>query len=325
MPEAVKAPGYAISGPSAFLKIADGCSRRCAFCAIPHIKGPYVSRTREAILDDARALQDQGVLEINLIAQDTTFYGRDRGETDGLATLLEQLVEAAPEVPWIRVLYAFPGQITPHLIEVMAHSPQILPYIDLPLQHAHPAVLRRMQRPADVDQVRHTIRRLREAIPALCLRTTFITGFPGETETEFTALLDFVKELRFDRIGVFTYSHEAETPAAALPDDVPEAVKEKRREALMLTQQRISLEKNSSLVGQKLKVLVESVEEGLTIGRSYRDAPEIDGLVLIEGEASPGEIIQVEITEGLVYDLKGRIGGTDPTPPGNSPSEESPL
>ncbi len=306
LPEEAGAPGYAIQGASAFLKISDGCSRRCAFCAIPLIKGPGVSRPIAAILSDARQLQEQGVLEINLIAQDSTYYGHDLGLNEGLATLLEQLVAAVPDVPWLRVLYAFPGYLTPRLLEVMASHPQILHYIDLPLQHAHPAVLRRMRRPTDVEEVQRTLERLRQVMPDVALRTTFIVGFPGETEAEFQTLLDFVKAIRFDRLGVFTYSHESGTPAAEWEDDVPAEVKEARREVLMLAQQPISLQQNLSLVGKQLPVLLEGVGDGMTIGRSYRDAPEIDGLVLIHGESPVDRLATVEVVDAMTYDLMGQ-------------------
>ena len=308
LPEEAGTSGYALSGVSAFLKIADGCSRQCAFCAIPSIKGPTVSRSMDAIIEDAQALQDQGVLEINLIAQDTTHYGYDLGMKDALAALLERLVDEVSDIPWIRVLYAFPGYITPHLIEVFAEQPRVLPYVDIPLQHAHPDVLRRMRRPSNMEEVRQTVANVRDKIPDICLRTTFLVGFPGETDDEFAALLKFVEETRFDRVGVFTYSHEPGTPAAALPDDVPEDVKAARLDALMKTQQPISLEKNRALVGKRLPILLEGAGEGLTIGRSYRDAPEIDGLVLIErDDLRLHRFAQVEITEAMVYDLKGRV------------------
>lgn len=308
LPEEAGTSGYALSGMSAFLKIADGCSRQCAFCAIPSIKGPTVSRSMDAIIEDAQALQDQGVLEINLIAQDTTHYGYDLGMKDALAALLERLVDEVPDIPWIRVLYAFPGYITPHLIEVLAEQPRVLPYVDIPLQHAHPDVLRRMRRPSNMEEVRQTVANVRDKIPDICLRTTFLVGFPGETDDEFAALLEFVEETRFDRVGVFTYSHEPGTPAAALPDDVPEDVKAARLDALMKTQQPISLEKNRALIGKRLPILLEGAGEGLTIGRSYRDAPEIDGLVLIErDDLRLHRFAQVEITEAMVYDLKGRV------------------
>ena len=307
MPEEAHAPGYVISGRSAFLKIADGCSRHCAFCAIPDIKGPTVSRDIDAILDDVRQLQDYGVLEINLIAQDATYYGADRGERDGLAKLFERMVETAPAIPWFRVLYAFPGYITPRLIEVMRDTSQILPYIDLPLQHAHPDVLRRMHRPSDMDQVRRTLEALRSAMPDVALRTTFIVGYPGETDAEFSTLLDFVREVRFDRLGVFTYSCEAGTAAAELGDDVPAEVKESRYDQLMVLQQDISLERNKEFIGRRLSVLLEDNDDDLTVGRSYRDAPEIDGLVLVHEVVEPHRLVTVEITEALPYDLSGRI------------------
>jgi ribosomal protein S12 methylthiotransferase len=307
-PEELGAPGYATCGPSAFLKVADGCSRQCAFCAIPLIKGPTVSRSLEAILDDARALQQQGMLEVNLIAQDSTFYGYDLGMKEGLAQLLERLVAEVPDIPWLRVLYMFPGYVTPRLIRVMADSSQILPYVDIPLQHAHPDVLRRMRRPNNVDEVRRTIDALRIAMPDVCLRTTFVVGFPGETDREFLTLLSFIEETAFDRVGVFTYSHETGTPAAALADDVPEDVKEARRDALMMAQQPISRAKNEDLVGNVLTVLTEDVNEGVVIGRGYRDAPGIDGLVMIEGDEVPlGQFVRVEITEARTYDLQGRL------------------
>jgi ribosomal protein S12 methylthiotransferase len=311
MSEEAGAPGYVVSGPSAFLKIADGCSRSCAFCAIPNIKGEAVSRDREAILADARALADMGTLEINLIAQDSTSYGRERGETEGLAELLERLVVEVPEVPWIRVLYLFPGFITPRLIRVMRDQPQILPYVDIPLQHAHPDVLRRMHRPADMDRVRETLAALREAMPGVALRTAFIVGYPGETEDEFRALMDFVEEIKFDRMGVFTYSHEPGTHAGTLEDDVPAEVKAGRKDALMMLQQTISYRRNMKWVGKRLEVLLEGSGDGVTVGRSYRDAPEIDGLVLIQEEVEPHRMVTVEVADALTYDLTGRVVADD--------------
>ncbi len=307
LPEEAGTPGYAISGPSAFLKIAEGCSRQCAFCAIPLIKGPAVSRSMEAVLEDARRLQALGVLEINLISQDSTFYGYDLGLRDGLALLLERLVEEVPQIPWLRLLYAYPGYVTPRLVDVIANQPQILPYVDIPLQHAHPDVLRRMRRPADMGEVRRTLDTLRGRLSEVCLRTTFIVGFPGETEEEFLTLLNFVEELRFDRVGVFAYSHEAGTRASTLEDAVPDEVKAARLDAVMVAQQRISLEKNRQWVGRQMKVLLEATGEGLTIGRSYRDAPEVDGLVLIHEELPISRIVNVRITQAMVYDLVGRI------------------
>jgi ribosomal protein S12 methylthiotransferase len=293
-----------IAGGSAYLKIADGCRRPCAFCAIPLIKGTTVSRPAERILNEAEALHELGVRELVLIAQDTTDYGYDLGIKDGLAKLLELLITHVPGMDWIRIMYAFPGYVTDRLID--AH-PQILPYLDLPLQHACPETLTRMRRPANVDWVFSTIAKMRKALPKLAIRTTFIVGYPGETETEFQALLDFVQELRFDRVGAFPFSFEPGTTAEALGDPVPVEIKEERYQRLMELQQGISLQINQSYVGQKLDVLVEGSDKSLYIGRSYRDAPEIDGLVFAEGKAEIGSIVPVRITGAMVYDLTGVI------------------
>jgi ribosomal protein S12 methylthiotransferase len=295
----------AIQGASAYLKLADGCRRACGFCAIPLIKGPAVSRQPEAILSDAEWLASQGIQEIILVAQDITDYGRDLSEPVDLVELIDRLVVVAADTPWIRLLYAYPGPVMDPLIDAMARHPQVLPYLDLPLQHAHPDVLRRMRRPADVDRVRRMIGRLRSLMPEVALRTTFLVGFPGETEGEFETLVDFVTEMAFDRVGVFTYSHEEGTPSASLPDDLPDGLKEERRQRLMEIQQPISLDKNQQLVGSTLDVLVEGVGDGLSVGRSYRDAPEIDGLVLAEETLPVGQIVRVRITAALEYDLFG--------------------
>jgi ribosomal protein S12 methylthiotransferase len=295
----------AVRGASAYLKIADGCGRPCAFCAIPAIKGPPVSRPLGRILEEARALQDRGVRELVLLAQDTTAYGIDLGLRDGLPTLLEGMARAAPRIEWIRLMYAFPGAVSTRLVNAMASLPQVLPYLDLPLQHAHRRVLRRMRRPADPEGARGLIDRMRERLPGLAVRTAFIVGFPGETETEFETLLSFVRSVRFDRMGCFLYSREEGTASAALPDDVAPAVKEERRNRLMELQQGISLEENRKWVGRSLDILVEGRRKGLSVGRSYRDAPEVDGVVLIEGDAAPGEMVRVQITGALSYDLIG--------------------
>lgn len=297
----------AVQGASAYIKIADGCRRPCAFCAIPLIKGTAVSRPPQAILEEARTLQDLGVREIILIAQDTTDYGHDLGMMDGLAQLMEQLAEAAPNVDWLRILYAYPGYVTDRLIEVMAAHPRIVPYLDMPLQHAHPDTLRRMRRPANIDWVHRTLAKMRLALPNLALRTTFIVGYPGETEEEFQALLDFVNEIRFDRVGTFQFSFEPGTTSEPLGDPVPAEVKQERFERLMELQQGISLEINQALVGKTLDVLVEGHGDGITLGRSYRDAPEIDGMVVVEGELPMGEIVPVHITGAMAYDLSGRV------------------
>jgi ribosomal protein S12 methylthiotransferase len=259
----------------------------------------------DAIVKEARLLQDAGVHELILIAQDTTDYGHDLGGKDGLAELLEQLVTAVPDVDWIRVMYAYPGYVADRLIEVMASHKQILPYLDMPLQHAHPATLRRMHRPANIDWVHRTLEKMSTAIPDLALRTTFITGYPGETEQEFQTLLDFVAEMRFDRVGAFMFSFEPGTSSEPLGDPVPPEVKQERYERLMQLQQGISLEKNQTFVGGSLDVLIEGSGDGISLGRSYRDAPEIDGMVIIEGELPEGQMASVRITGAMSYDLSG--------------------
>lgn len=300
-------PGYAVQGPSSYLKIADGCRRSCAFCAIPGIKGALVSRPKEDVLADALALQAMGVREINLIAQDVTDYGQDLGIQDGLSDLLEELLPSIPDVPWVRLLYTFPGYVSERLIDLMASSEQLLPYLDIPLQHADPEVLRAMRRPTDVDWVRKTIADMRIRIPELVIRTTFIVGFPNETQERFNTLLDFVREMQFDHVGVFTYSPEAGTPAEALGDPITQSVKEARREELMTLQAGISLRKNQIFKDKVLNMLVEGTdaEHNILVGRSYRDAPEVDGLIIAEGKAEPGEMLPVRIKTALQHDLFG--------------------
>ncbi len=300
---------FAPQGASAYLKIADGCSRRCAFCSIPLIKGNWRSRPAEEILRDAAILQDMGTQELILIAQDTTAYAQDRGEKDALPGLIEAILKAAPEIPWLRILYAFPGFVSERLVDLMAASSVIQPYLDIPLQHAHPEVLRRMRRPDDMTWVRETIAAMREKIPGIAIRSTFITGFPGETESEFAALYDFLEEMKFDRVGVFPYYPEEGTASAALGDTVPEAVKNERLDLLMRRQQEISHAINRSFIGKTLNVLIEGEQDGVMVGRSYRDAPEIDGLVFVDGAAAPGEIIPVRINSALEYDLIGKVVG----------------
>ncbi len=296
-----------VAGASAYIKVADGCRRPCAFCAIPLIKGTAVSRPVEAIIHEARTLRDNGVRELVLIAQDTTDYGHDLGMKDGLAILLEQLTDAVPDIDWIRVMYSYPGYVTDRLIEVMATRKQVLHYLDMPLQHAHPKTLYRMKRPSNMDWVYKTIGKMRETVKDLSMRTTFIVGYPGETDEEFQALYDFVKEIRFDRVGTFQFSFEPGTTSAPLGDPVDAAVKQERFERLMELQQNISLQVNQSYVGKTLDVLIEGFDNGISIGRSYRDAPEIDGMVFVEGKAKVGDIVPVRITGAMAYDLTGAL------------------
>lgn len=296
-----------IQGRSAYLKIADGCRRPCAFCAIPLIKGTTVSRPMDAILRDAVVLQEKNVKELILIAQDTTDYGSDLGIKEGLATLLENLVITAPHIPWLRILYSYPGYVTDHLIDVMVKNKQILHYLDIPLQHSHPEILRAMNRPFNLDWVHNTLSKMRKAMPDLAIRTTFIVGYPGETDIHFRALLQFIREIKFDRIGAFKFSFEIGTPSAPLGDPVPDTVKEERLAELMKVQEEISLSKNQHLIGKKLQILVEGVSKGLVVGRSYRDAPEIDGLVIAEGEGKIGQLLEVMITGAMTHDLSAQV------------------
>ncbi|GIK40546.1 MAG: ribosomal protein S12 methylthiotransferase RimO [Chloroflexota bacterium] len=291
---------------SAYLKISDGCSAPCAFCTIPSFKGLNRSRPREHILSEAQHLAAAGVQEVILIAQDTTAYGRDWGELDGLPDLMAQLVKAAPEIKWWRLMYAYPGHASDRLVEVMAAYPQIIPYIDMPLQHGHPDTLKRMRRPHNVEKLLRWIETYRQAFPAVTgavLRTTFIVGYPGETEAEFQGLLDFMGAVQFDRVGAFTFSPEPGTPAFDLPNQIGEATKKERWERLMTFQQPISLERNRQMVGQKLDVLVDGAGDGISITRSYRDAPEIDGYVVVEKELPPGQMVPVLVTGAMEYDL----------------------
>lgn len=312
-----------VQGAYAYLKIADGCRRPCAFCAIPKIKGTAVSRPIEKVVAEAVRLQDMGVKEVMLIAQDSTDYGYDLGLKDGLAHLLDAIVEAAPDIPWLRVMYAYPGYVTPGLMEAMAKHPQVLPYLDIPLQHGHREVLKRMKRPAKVEWVYETIGKLRDMIPNLAVRTTFIVGYPGETEEEFQGLMTMVRDLEFDRVGAFQYSYELGTPSATLADHVDDDIKQDRYERLMELQQGISLKKNQALVGKTLDILVEGYgmgedEDGndtgdiISLGRSYRDAPEIDGYVFVEGELPVGEIVPVRINGATTYDLMATVDTNAP-------------
>jgi ribosomal protein S12 methylthiotransferase len=262
----------------------------------------------------ARRLVAEGARELVLVAQDSTAYGADQGHRDALPELLRALADAVPGT-WLRLMYAYPGRVSPRLIDAMATIPGVLPYLDMPLQHGSVAVLRRMRRPANMTMVRRTIAALRAAMPTIALRTSLIVGFPGETEEEFAELLAFVREIQFDHVGVFTYSPQEGTPAATMPAQVPERVKHDRRAAVMALQQTIALAKHEALVGTELDVLVESSSAAAgrrggagtitALGRSYRDAPEVDGSVIVRGPAAPGEIVRVRIAEAGPYDLVG--------------------
>ncbi len=293
--------------PSAYLKISDGCNASCAFCTIPGFKGKLRSHPFESVVAEAGNLVQAGARELVIVAQDTTDYGRDRGEPDSLARLLNAIARRTPGLDWLRLMYAYPGHVSDELIQVMAETPQILHYLDIPLQHGHPATLRRMRRPSNVDRVLKTIDKLRAAMPDIALRSTFIVGYPGETEAEFQGLLDFIEAIQFDKVGVFKFSPEPGTPAAALPDQIPPDVQEERWHQVMALQQPISLARNRAQVGRTLTALTEAHDDGMTLARTYRDAPEVDGYVIIPGELPLGEMVEVKIVDAMEYDLVGEI------------------
>lgn len=294
---------------TAYVKIAEGCSNRCAYCAIPAIRGPYHSRTMESIQEDVQRLAEKGVKEIILVAQDTTRYGLDIYRERRLASLLRTLT-AIPGIKWFRLLYCYPDGFTDELIRVLSQEEKICRYIDLPLQHVSSKILARMGRGGTAEELRRLISRLRQALPGLTLRTTFMVGFPGEREEDFQQLLDFMAEVRFERAGVFKFSPEEGTPAAAMPDQVPEELKAERYHRAMSLQQNISLEHNLSLVGREVTVLVEGKSGRNYYGRSQADAPEIDGLVYFTAggkQVAPGDFVPVRITNAGEYDLMGEL------------------
>jgi len=291
----------------AYLRVAEGCDYRCAFCIIPQLRGNQRSRSIESIVAEAEQLADQGVKEIILISQITTNYGLDLYGEPRLAELLHALGKV--DVPWIRMHYAYPTGLTPKVTQAIQETPNVLPYLDLPLQHSHPQILRAMNRPWQGRVNDSIIERIKTAIPQAVLRTTFIVGFPGETDEHFEHLLQFVERHEFDHVGVFTFSPEEETPAYNLPDQIPQNVMEARRDALMELQQPISLRKNQAEVAKTVDVLIEqeNVETDELIGRSARFSPEVDGLIYVKGEARLGSIVPVSITDADIYDLYGQV------------------
>ena len=299
---------------TAYVKIAEGCDHRCAFCAIPLIRGRYRSRTLEDIRAEVERLAAAGVKEINLIAQDSTNYGRDLYGAPTLSRLLRMLCQVEG-VRWLRILYAYPRFFTDELIETIAAEPKICKYIDLPLQHAHDAVLRSMRRADDRAMIEALLDKIRARIPEAVIRSTFIVGFPGETDAQYQTLRRFLEKQRFDQVGVFTYSQEEGTPAAAMGGQVAEDVMQERYHDLMSLQSKISEETNHSLEGRVLEVLVEGrdeEQENIAYGRSYREAPEVDGQIYIEGDTGsrPGDMVKVRILQGFAYDIVGeRVEG----------------
>lgn len=294
---------------SAYLKVSEGCDHKCTFCTIPSFRGGHRSKPLERVLAEAAHLARTGVKEINLIAQDVTQYGYDLYREFTLPKLLREL-NAIDGIEWIRILYFYPNRLTDEVIEAMASLPKVLPYIDIPLQHAHPDTLRRMKRPWDGERYLQLFKKVRQAVPGVAVRTTFIVGFPGETADEFEYLVDFVKDARLDRVGAFTYSREPGTPSFEMEGQVPFRIKRERYDKLMRVQQRISLEINQGWIGKTLPVLIDEARDGIGIGRSFRDAPEIDGLVYAEGDVRPGEIVDVAVTGAEAYDLYGQSAGS---------------
>jgi ribosomal protein S12 methylthiotransferase len=299
----------------AYVKVSEGCDRFCTFCAIPYMRGKHITKPIEQVVREAKELARDGVRELDLVAQDMTYYGLDLYGRPRLADLLREL-ERVEGIDWIRILYNYPQFITDELVDVIASSPRILPYLDMPLQHVDDRVLKLMNRRHTRGETEDLIDRLRRAIPNLVLRTTFIVGFPGETEAEFETLLGFVMERRFERLGAFTYSFEHDTPAARLAGHVSEAEKARRRDALMAAQQPIAFEFNRGLIGRTLEVLVDGPgnDPGQWIGRTYADAPDVDGVVFLRSKVlRAGDLIRCRIEEARGYDLVARpLRGAEP-------------
>ena len=294
-----------------YLKIAEGCDKHCTYCIIPKVRGNFRSYPYEYILKQANELVDMGVKELILVAQETTMYGTDIYGKKCLGELLHKLAQI-PELKWIRILYCYPEEIDDSLIEAIKSEPKVCHYLDMPIQHASDNVLKRMGRRTTKKELVNIINRLRSEIPDIALRTTLITGFPGETEEDHQEMLEFVDEMEFDRLGVFTYSPEEDTPAATMPDQVPEDVKSDRRDAVMALQQEVSIDKSSEMIGKTIQCMIEGriEEDDVYVGRSYKDSPNVDGYVFINTDITSlmsGDIVSVYIEGSTEYDLIGRL------------------
>ncbi len=305
IPRVLTTPPY-----TAYLKIAEGCDNCCSYCAIPKIRGPYRSKPMEQVLAEARALAANGVKELIVVAQDTTRYGEDLPEGRLLLADLLKELNKIESLKWIRVMYCYPNNFTDELIEVFASLDKVCKYVDLPLQHASNSLLASMNRYDTKEQVSALLAKLRERIPGIVIRTTFIVGFPGETDADFEELKDFVEQQRFENAGVFAYSQEEGTVAGAMPNQIPDEIKQERYHELMALQAKISEELHQATEGSILEVLAEGIEDdgqGLYYGRSYREAPDIDGLVFIEnpGDIKPGDFVKVNILQGFTYESVG--------------------
>lgn len=297
-------------GHYAYLKIAEGCGKHCTYCIIPKLRGDYRSVPMERLIAEAKDLAEQGVRELILVAQETTLYGKDLYGEKSLYRLLKELCRI-DGIRWIRILYCYPEEIDDPLIQVIKEEKKICHYLDLPIQHASDEVLKRMGRRTSKEQLKAVIGKLREEIPDICLRTTLITGFPGETKEQHEELMEFVDEMEFDRLGVFTYSPEEDTPAAEMPDQIPEEIKEERQAELMELQQDIAFDAAEDMIGKEVLVMVEGkvADENAYVGRTYKDAPGVDGLIFIntEEELMSGDFAKVKVTGALEYDLIGEL------------------
>ena len=297
-------------GHFAYLKIAEGCDKHCTYCIIPKIRGNFRSVPIERLLKEAEDLVAQGVKEIILVAQETTLYGKDLYGEKSLHKLLRELCKISG-LRWIRILYCYPEEITDELIQVIKEEDKICNYLDLPIQHASDGILKRMGRRTSKEQLVEIIGKLRKEIPDIAIRTTLITGFPGETQEQHEELMEFVDEMEFDRLGVFTYSPEEDTPAAVMPDQIPEDVKEDRQAELMELQQEIAFDLAEEMIGREVLVMIEGkvADENAYVGRTYKDAPNVDGLIFVESEEElmSGDFARVRITGALEYDVMGEI------------------
>lgn len=297
-------------GHFAYLKIAEGCDKHCTYCIIPKVRGNYRSVPMERLVNEARELAEQGVKELILVAQETTLYGKDLYGEKSLHKLVKELCNISG-IRWIRILYCYPEEITDELIQVMKEEPKVCHYLDLPIQHANDTILKRMGRRTTKQELVHIVEKLRSEIPDICLRTTLITGFPGETAEQHEELMQFVDEMEFDRLGVFTYSPEEDTPAAGMPEQIEEEVKEDRQAEIMELQQEIAFDKAEDMIGREVLVMIEGkvADENAYVGRTYRDAPNVDGLIFINTneELLSGDFARVKVTGALDYDLIGEL------------------
>ena len=310
LPDTKAARVVTTGGYYAFLKIAEGCDKRCTYCIIPYLRGPYRSVPMEQLLEEARQLAQGGVKELILVAQETTLYGKDIYGEKSLPKLLHELAQI-PGIQWIRIQYCYPEEITDGLIEAIRTEEKVCHYLDIPIQHASNRVLKRMGRRTNREELTERIAKLRREIPDIALRTTMISGFPGETQADHEELMDFVNEMEFERLGVFAYSAEEDTPAYSYPDQVPQEVKEGRRDEIMELQQDIAFGHCEDMVGRVLTVLIEGkvVDEPVYVGRTYMDAPNVDGLIFVnaEMELMSGDFVRVKVTGAAEYDLIGEV------------------